>query len=349
MSSVARGAASVARMALAGVFLMVAPTAVWAGKDAAVTVVSLPGLTARDAQISADKGDMFYLVDPDGSKRQMRLRAGKVVATGQAPVAPLPRPPGALPDAVVAAGSNQIARAWLAQPTGRYGHGIIGDKLEAGTMVVKGADGRTARLVLDRNSVFEDIAPRLGDVDGDGLDEVVSMRTYLDAGAALFVAQYRGGKLSKLAEGPNFGQPARWLDPAGIADFTGDGRNEIAIVITPHIGGSLQLWSLRGGKLLKLVEAPDFSNHAIGSRVLDNSAIADFDGDGIVDIAVPSADRQTLRLISLRGGGLRQITSIAVPDQITKGVVALATPRGLVILAGLRNGDLAVIRLPAKG
>ncbi|MFV2092384.1 MAG: hypothetical protein ACC634_04810, partial [Hyphomicrobiales bacterium] len=106
MSSVARGAASAARSALAGVFLMVAPTAVWAGKDATITVVSLPGLTARDAQISADKGDMFYLVDPDGTRRQMRLRAGKIVATGQAPVAPLPRPPGALPDAGGAAGTG---------------------------------------------------------------------------------------------------------------------------------------------------------------------------------------------------------------------------------------------------
>ena len=331
---------------VAAVAMAATPTSSQAGqgKAAKISVVSVPGLTEQGAQIAAGQGNTFYLVQPNGTRLQYRWANDKIAATGKPAIPANPRPAGALPDAVVASGTNHIARAWLAQPTGRYGHGILGDTLEAGTLVVEAKDGRVASLVLDQNSVFEDIAPRLADVTGDGRDEVITMRTYLDKGAALFVAQYRGGKLQALAEGPNFDRPSRWLDPAGIADFTGDGRNEIAIVTTPHIGGTLELWSVRGAKLVRLVAAPGFSNHAIGSRVLDNAAVADFNGDGVVDIAVPSANRGTLRLIALRGGGFAEITSITVPDQITKGIVALGQPKGAVLLAGLRNGKLAIIQ-----
>ncbi|MHA1545694.1 MAG: FG-GAP repeat domain-containing protein, partial [Alphaproteobacteria bacterium] len=287
----------------AAVLMAVTPTVGMADqeKPAKILVVALPGLEEADAQIAAGKGDTFFLVRPDGSRLHYRWAKGKILATGKPVIAPPVRPAGALPDAVVTRGANHIARTWLAQPTKRYGHGILGDTIEAGALVVEATNGRLAKLVLDENSVFEDLAPRLGDVTGDGRDEVVTMRTTLRGGAALFVARFRKGKLEKLTEGPNFGRPSRWLDPAGIADFTGDGHREIAVVTTPHIGGTLQLWSVRGTRLVKLVAVPGFSNHAIGSRVLDNSAVADFDGDGIVDIAVPSANRRTLRLASLRG------------------------------------------------
>ncbi len=69
--------------------------------------------------------------------------------------------------------AQQIVGAEYADPTGRYPHGILGDALEWGTLVLSLSDGRRLRLVLPGSRVFEDVAPRLNDVDGDGDMEAV--------------------------------------------------------------------------------------------------------------------------------------------------------------------------------
>jgi hypothetical protein len=53
-------------------------------------------------------------------------------------------------------------------PTTRYPHGVLGDTVEYTTLAVTLPDGRTLRTTWDAPVVFEDLAPRLADLDGDG-------------------------------------------------------------------------------------------------------------------------------------------------------------------------------------
>ena len=78
-----------------------------------------------------------------------------------APARPKP-PEGALPDGRVAIGTHDIARAWLAEPVTRYDHGILGDKIEAGSLVIETRDGKQQTVRLKNDAVFEDLsaAPR---------------------------------------------------------------------------------------------------------------------------------------------------------------------------------------------
>ena len=64
--------------------------------------------------------------------------------------------------------------------------------------------------------------------------------------------------------------------------------------------GMLELWSWRDGALHKIAELPDTANHIAGTRAIDMAAVADFDGDGIADIASPSLDRTHLRIVTSR-------------------------------------------------
>lgn len=224
--------------------------------------------------------------------------------------APADQRPRMLSDGEVAYGKRNISAAWLTGPTGRYRHGVLGDAIEASGLAVELADGRTLSFELGPDSVFEDRLARLSDLDGDGTDEIIVVRSYLNAGAALAVVGVRNGRLKILAEAPAIGLPHRWLNPVGAADFDGDGRTEIAIVRTPHIGGILILYRWENDRLVEVYREHGFSNHAMGSRELGLSAILDANADGIPDIALPDASRRNLRLVTFAEGHFRDIGSV---------------------------------------
>jgi hypothetical protein len=250
-------------------------------------------------------------------------------------------PNGALPDGRVATGQHDIARAWFAAPTDIYDHGVLGDKIEASALVIERSDGRQETVKLNSDAVFEDLEPRLADLDGDGHDEIVVVKSYLKRGSALAVIAERKGKYEIVAETPPLGGPHQWLNPAGIGDFNGDGAVDIALVRQPHAVGTLELWSWIGGGLRKTVEVADTANHVIGSRVLGLSAAADFDGDGVLDLAIPSLDRSRLRLLSFKP--LHDIADVPLPAKAVSniGVLAGASP---AIVLGLEDGSLALVR-----
>jgi hypothetical protein len=253
-------------------------------------------------------------------------------------------PDGALPDGHIATGTRDIARAWLAEPTDRYDHLILGDAIEAGSLVIETRDGKLQTVRLKDDAVFEDLEPRLADFDGDGHDEIIVVKSYLKRGSSLAVIAERNGRYEIVAETPPIGQPHAWLNPAGIADFDGDGKIDIALVRMPHVLGTLELWTWADKRLRKLAELADTANHVAGTRAIAMSAAADFDGDGIMDLALPSLDRSRLRIISFAPTA-HEIASVALPANAVTNIGLLAATSGPPAIAvGLADGSLVVIR-----
>lgn len=250
-----------------------------------------------------------------------------------------------LPDGLVARGTRNIAAAWFSGPTQRYRHFSFGTEHEADTLVVSTTDRRIFRLQLPGDSVFEDREPRLADVDGDGQDELIVVRSYLKTGAALAVVAVRPEGLAIVAETPPIGAPFKWLNPAGVADFDGDGQPDIALVRLPHLVGELEVWTLKNGTLVRTFTDDDVSNHAVGSRHFRLSAIADFDGDGISDLAIPSFDRRSLRLLAFRDGRVREIDRIALPAVAAENFEIGRQAGRLAIRVGL-NGGRSILVTP---
>lgn len=254
------------------------------------------------------------------------------------PVAAAERP-DMLPDGVVAAGQHDVAFAWLTGPTERYRHGVLGDAIEASGLAVEMADGRRLAFELDAGSVFEDRYPRLYDLDGDGHDEILVVRSYLDRGAALAMLGVEDSRLTLKAETPAIGTANRWLNPVGAADFDGDGATEIALVRTPHIGGTLVLYRWRDGRLTEAHRAEGFSNHAIGTRELGLSAVIEANGDGVPDLAVPGADRRTLRIVTFADGRFRELASVTHTAPIASAIVPCDDDGGRRLTYTLADGS----------
>jgi hypothetical protein len=246
-------------------------------------------------------------------------------------------PAGALPDGKVAVGHG--LRAWLAEPTDRYGHGVLGDAIEAAALVIERRDGPQMTLRLGSDAVFEDLAPRLAVLEGRAC--IVVVKSYLDRGAALALVD--AGTAAILAETPPIGRPNAWLNPAGIADFDRNGTTDIALVRQPHVVGRLELWSWSKGRLTKTAELPDVSNHAIGSRAIGLSGTADFDGDGRPDLVIPSLDRRALRLIAFTPTP-RDLARLSLPARIVTNLAVIGVGGRPAVLAGLENGQLVLIR-----
>jgi len=167
----------------------------------------------------------------------------------------------------VGAGQDVLSASY-ADPTRRYGHGILGDDVEWGTLVLQidtcaecaRVTRETRRIILPKSRVFEDLAPRVQDLDGDGLNEVIVIETDTSQGARLSVY----GPEGLIAATPYIGRTHRWLAPVGAADLDGDGAVEIAYVDRPHLAKTLRIWRYQNGKLSHVADQPGLTNHRIG-------------------------------------------------------------------------------------
>ncbi|MDJ1015538.1 MAG: VCBS repeat-containing protein [Paracoccaceae bacterium] len=194
-----------------------------------------------------------------------------------------------------------VREARYADPTDRYAHGVLGDAIEHGALEIVTESGRRARIVLPNNRVFEDTAPRIYDVDGDGDHEVIVVEADNRLGARLSI--YDAGGL--VAANEFIGRRFRWLAPVGdgAADLDGDGAVEIAFVDRPHLRKTLRVFQFENGGLTPLAELPGVTNHRIGEPDIAGG-IRDC-GAG-PEMIVATADWARVLAVAFDGAGFRK-------------------------------------------
>lgn len=216
---------------------------------------------------------------------------------------------------------DHVISAKYSEPTGRYDHGILGDAIEWGAleMVVdkclgcEGNDVRTILLRLPETHVFEDVAPRLIDLDGDGTQEVMVVETQIGQGARLAI--YGGGG-NLMAATPHIGRNHRWLAPIGAADLDGDGLVEVAYIDRPHLAKTLRVWRYDEPDFILVAEAGGLTNHRIGEDFI-SGGLRDC-GAGVEMITADANWRQVMAT-QLVGGQLisRALHEFAGPASLS--------------------------------
>ncbi|MEM7188975.1 MAG: FG-GAP-like repeat-containing protein [Pseudomonadota bacterium] len=204
-----------------------------------------------------------------------------------------------------------VTSAELITPTGRYGHRVLGAEGEYAALRVGlrerycpkcSSTGLQSEVVIElpEDRVFEDVETRLADLNGDGFAEIIVVESSAGGGAELAVYGVVDDAVGKIAATPPIGRRNRWLAPAGIADFNGDGQNDIAYVEKPHIGGDLYLWTMRDGQLVEFARKGGFSNHKIGEDFITGD-VRDC-GDG-PEAVLPNFNWSKLMAVRFDGAG----------------------------------------------
>ena len=194
--------------------------------------------------------------------------------------------------------AEDIVAARYADPTTRYAHGVLGDAIEHGTLILETASDRRLRIVLPERRVFEDTEPRLFDVDGDGDREVIVVESDASLGARLSVYDADG----LVAANDFIGQTNRWLAPAGIgaADLDGDGVVELVFVDRPHLAKTLRIYAYQKGDLALEASFEGVTNHRIGERDIAGGIRT---CNGVPEIIV--ADAAWREVLAIRWDGTR--------------------------------------------
>lgn len=224
-------------------------------------------------------------------------------------------------------------RARLEAPTDRYAHGVLGGIPMFGRLMVWAQACGACRhasestwAALPDDLVFEDVAPRLWDVDGDGRPEIVVVEAQVNRGARLAVWDYprHDGPVRALmrrAATPFIGQPQRWLAPVGAGDFDGDGRVEIAWVGRPHLARELVFGRVEGDRIAEIVRVPGLTAHRIGETVITAGVRS---CGGVTEVVLPDAGWR--RLVAVRLDGSRPVLHDAGPVPASPGPLAPACP-----------------------
>ena len=212
-----------------------------------------------------------------------------------------------------AASADTVLSAQYGAPTDRYDHGVLGDAIEWGRLDITTDDGLRS-FTLPQSRVFEDVAPRVVDLDNDGAPEVIVVETLASEGAQLAIYDASG----KIAATPHIGQTNRWLAPIGAADLDGDGVIEIAYIDRPHLAKTLRVWRYENGALEPVADLGGLTNHRIGEADI-GGGIRDC-GDG-PEVITASADWREVMATRLTDGVLR---TRSIGAHVDRGSFAIA-------------------------
>ncbi len=200
---------------------------------------------------------------------------------------------------------TQLVSADFAVDLDIYPHRIMGEIREKAVLNAQDSGGRVFSVDLREDgaghNVFEDMAPRIVDADGDGQNDVVVVESSQTDGAQLAVYSVRNNALVKTAATPHIGTRFRWLAPVAIADLDGNGTVDLAYVDRPHLAKTLRVWSWAPGGLTEIADLQGVTNHRIGEEFI-SGGLRDC-GDG-PEMIVAEADWSGTVAVTLDARGL---------------------------------------------
>ena len=238
---------------------------------------------------------------------------------------------------------NEKSYVILTGSSSRYQHGILGDTIESTGFEIYKNNSLTAKYELQYEEVFETLRPLTADVvlENPG-PEIILTTSNQYTGSRIEIYSLNGILLG--ASDP-IGRSYRWLHIIAAAPFGNNDKPAIAVVKTPHINGTLELYIWNGKKLSVEAALTDVSTHQIGSDNLNMALVMDLDGRTSPELLVPSVNFSQLYVIKYQNKKLRVIRTFDLPAQLATNILYTYTGEPSIWM-GLTNGQ--IVRLSEK-
>ena len=259
-------------------------------------------------------------------------KAAYITSSGDLMIGETRLPVNALPDSRILADTRNRLLV-LSQPTDRYDHGVLGDSIEASGITLIETDPEIKvvhNISIEEPDVIEGISAIWADVNNDERQDIIVTLSNNQSGARL-VAYNEDGTI--LAESDPIGLGHRWRHQLAVAQFEANIPPLLVSVRTPHIGGIVEFFQYKVGKLEIVKEFNGFSTHSIGSRNLDSAIAADFNNDGIFELLIPDQSHTELGIISMNEAPI----FLSLDGILTSNLSAVNTNGKLYIAAGTQN------------
>jgi hypothetical protein len=248
----------------------------------------------------------------------------------------------AAPDSRVVLNDLGLAAVYIGATDSRYVHDVLGDALESTSLIIfdMGFGQVIGRVTLPDDQVFEGISPFWADVNGDGQFDIVTTVSDATNGSRIRVYQADG---TPLAEGPAIGRGGRWRHQIAWAAFGVDGEYLLAEVLTPHEGGIVGFFRFDAStnRLERVARVDGYTSHIPNSRNVDMAVAGDFDGDGQVELVLPTQDLSQIAGLALTADNeIVERWSLPLDGTLMTNLSAVTLADGrLALAAGIRKAD----------
>lgn len=325
------------------------------GEVTAIESNELPPGVPRIMTVDPQQGQAIFLnppaVDPSSQNPVIYNQHGHMAFSGEAGALTLMDENGEtiatpevalLPDARILFADNGRL-LFLTDPTDRYPHAVLGDAIEAGgiTLLETTPEVRiTAHIPITEPQVVEGIMPLWLDWDGNGRREIIVTLSDAEQGAQINLFSETG---ELLAQGPAVGRGSRWRHQIAVAPFGPNGEQELAGVLTPHLGGQVEFYRWQDDRLQIVAQVPGYTSHIIGTNNLDMALAGDFNGDGRSELLLPTQNRAQLGGIQRTAEGAAALYHLDIGGSVVTNLMGVtmsgeAGSEG-VTAVGLGRGD----------
>ena len=195
---------------------------------------------------------------------------------------------------------------------------------------------------------IEGIAPFWADIDGDGVEDLVTTVSNGSLGARIRAVIWDGAAFRQEIDSPPIGRGNRWRHQLTAGPFGPDGAIEIVAVRTPHLDAEMEFFRVGDGALELAAAAPGLTTHVIGSRNLDQTAAGDFNGDGLPEVLAMDLRRRAVVAIQRNEAGAREIWRLEADGEIVSNFAPVELLDGDLALAVGTGDNRLRVWLPAS-
>jgi hypothetical protein len=144
-----------------------------------------------------------------------------------------------------------------------------------------------------------------------------------------------------LAEGPAVGRGFRWRHLLAAAPFGPEGEYYLVDNLTPHLDAVTEFLAWQGDFLVPVSAVSGFSSHRLGSRNLDRTLAGDLDGNGLIEILLPTQVGRGLIALNLNNGAVVIGWRIQLNAVASTNIASVVLDNGTVAVGvGLQDNSL---------